>query len=124
MNRFVDAQNARDLATVSDLLWDSPQFLYITGGKAVWGPEAAQKIFGQRYKDLEAWKLEPDLAQTQFIPLSENGDVWLAFMPMDFTFGLPGEPAQVERDFTNFVIRRTQQGWRIASILPIEAATS
>ena len=45
VERFVAAQNAHDARAVGDLLWDSPQFLWITRGTPIWGREAALKRF-------------------------------------------------------------------------------
>ncbi len=42
-DRFVAAQNAHDTRAVGDLLLDSPNFLWITRGTAIWGREAALK---------------------------------------------------------------------------------
>jgi len=49
-DRFVAAQNAHDLAAVGDLLLDSPKFLWITRGAAIWGREAALTRFDALYK--------------------------------------------------------------------------
>src|ERR687893_274411 len=38
--RFLEAQNARDLARVRSVLLDSPKFLWVSDGMSVWGPGA------------------------------------------------------------------------------------
>ena len=38
--RFLTAQNARDLTAVRATLWDSPQFLWVSDGMSVWGRDA------------------------------------------------------------------------------------
>src|SRR5205814_5100530 len=60
VERFVAAQNAHDLAGVSALLWDSPDFLWITRGTAIWGREPSLKRFEALYQG--TWRLEPVMA--------------------------------------------------------------
>ena len=43
--RFVAAQNAHDAAAVEALLWNSPDFLWITRGTPIWGRAAAMERF-------------------------------------------------------------------------------
>jgi hypothetical protein len=57
-DRFVIAQNAHDVKAVESLLLGSPNFLWITRGTPVWGPEAALKRFAALYEG--TWRLEPE----------------------------------------------------------------
>ena len=59
--RFIAAQNAHDAAAVEALLWDSPDFLWITRGTPIWGRTAAMERFRALYAG--TWRLEPDMAQ-------------------------------------------------------------
>jgi hypothetical protein len=43
------------------------------------------------------------------------------FVPMDFTIGSAGQPAQRMRFLMNQVLRKTADGWKVSSILPIPA---
>ena len=63
--RFVAAQNAHDVKAVESLLLNSPDFLWITRGKPVWGPDAALKRFAMLYEG--TWKLEPGSANRKVI---------------------------------------------------------
>ena len=57
VDRFVAAQNAHDLAAVGDLLWDSPNFLWITRGTPIWGRDPALKRFQALYQG--TWPSKP-----------------------------------------------------------------
>jgi hypothetical protein len=57
-DRFVIAQNAHDVKAVESLLLGSENFLWITRGTPVWGPEAALKRFAALYEG--TWRLEPE----------------------------------------------------------------
>ena len=60
--RFVAAQNAHDPVAAEALLWNSPDFLWITRGQAIWGRTAAMERFRALYAG--TWRLEPDMAQS------------------------------------------------------------
>jgi uncharacterized protein (TIGR02246 family) len=114
--RFVAAQNAHDAAAVEALLWDSPDFLWVTRGQAVWGREAAMERFRALYRG--TWRLEPDMAQFRAVALGPGA--MQLFVPVLFTIGAPGQPAQPTRFLMNQTLRREGDGtWRVASILPI-----
>ena len=49
-DRFVNAQNAHDVAAVQELLLDSPNFLWVTRGAPIWGRDAAMKRFEALYQ--------------------------------------------------------------------------
>jgi uncharacterized protein (TIGR02246 family) len=114
--RFVGAQNAHDAAAVEALLWDSPDFLWITRGQAIWGRAAAMERFRALYAG--TWRLEPDMAQFRAVALGPGAAQ--LFVPVLFTIGAPGQPAQPARFLMNQMLRREGDGtWRVASILPI-----
>ena len=54
---FVQVQNAHDPKALETLLADSPQFLWITRGTAIWGREAALQRFTKLYEG--TWRLDP-----------------------------------------------------------------
>jgi len=116
LERFVAAQNAHDAAAVEALLWDSADFLWITRGQAIWGRTAAMERFRALYAG--TWRLEPEMAQFRAVALgAEAGQL---FVPMLFTIGAAGRPAQPSRFLMNQTLRRGGDGaWRVASILPI-----
>ncbi len=114
---FVKAQNAHDPRALEPLLLDSPKFLWITRGNAVWGRAEALKRFESLYAG--TWHLEPDFSDFQVV--LAKPEVAQIFVPIEFTIGPPGQPAQISRFLMNQVLVRVDGAWRIASILPIPA---
>lgn len=113
--RFVKAQNAHDLDAVQRMLWNSPQFLWISRGNQIRGVSAAMEVYRTYYQG--TWHLEPDFSQLQTTVISH--DVVQVLVPVTFTRGLPGQPSQ---DAT-FLISQTQvhdrTGWHITTIIPV-----
>lgn len=116
-DRFVAAQNAHDAAAVEALLWNSPDFLWITRGTAVWGRPAAMERFRALYQG--TWNLAPDMAQFRATALGDASAQ--IFVPVQFTIGPAGRQAQPARFLMNQTLLRVGGGWQIASILPIPA---
>ena len=115
--RFIVAQNAHDTPAVGELLWDSPQFLWVTRGTAVWGRESALARFAALYQG--TWRLEPALAEFRVVLLADG--VAELHVPIVFTIGAPGQAAQTTRFLMNMMLLKTAGGWKVASILPIPA---
>ncbi|MEO3475979.1 nuclear transport factor 2 family protein [Roseomonas sp. CAU 1739] len=113
--RFVASQNAHDATAVEAMLWNSQDFLWITRGAAIWGREAATERFRALYRG--TWRLEPEMAQFRAMSLGE-GTAQL-FVPVLFTIGAAGQPAQPAPFLMNQVLRRDGSAWQIASIMPI-----
>jgi Domain of unknown function (DUF4440) len=116
-DRFVAAQNAHDIKVVGDLLLDSPNFLWITRGTPIWGREAALKRFEALYQG--TWTLDPRKDELKVTMLRD--DTAQLFVPMTFSIGPAGEPAQPMRFLMNQLIVKTPSGWKTANILPIPA---
>jgi ketosteroid isomerase-like protein len=115
--RFVAAQNAHDATAVEAMLWDSPDFLWITRGSAIWGRAAAMERFRSLYKG--TWHLAPDM--TQFHAIELRDATAQLFVPVLFTIGAAGQQGQPARFLINQTLLRTGGGWQIANILPIPA---
>lgn len=116
--RFVAAQNAHDIKAVETLLLASPDFLWITRGTPVWGQEAALKRFAALYQG--TWRLEPDSSGLKVMMISEG--IAQIYVPILFTIGAPGQPAQPTRFLMNLMLVKTPSGgWKVSSILPIPA---
>src|SRR5687767_10637218 len=67
-DHFVTAQNAHDISAVRKLLWDSPNFLWVTRGAPIWGRDAALKRFENLYRG--TWKLSPDISNLKVVVLT------------------------------------------------------
>lgn len=117
IDRFVAAQNAHDLAAVGELLWDSPQFLWITRGAPIWGRQPALTRFEALYKG--TWRLEPALADLRIMVVADG--VAQIYLPIVYTIGAPGQEAQKTRFLINQLLLKTPAGWKVANILPIPA---
>jgi ketosteroid isomerase-like protein len=113
--RFVAAQNAHDEKALTSLLLDSPDFLWITRGTAVWGHEHAMKRFSALFQ--ATWQLAPDLSALKVLIIGEG--VAQIFVPITFTIGNVGQPAQTTLFLMNQVLSKTADGWKVSSILPI-----
>ncbi len=110
--RFAAAQNARDLAAVKALLIDSPDFLWVSDGKSVWGRDALVERMG-RFQTLEVWHVEPLLDRARVVAVSE--DVAYLHMPLDLHLGGKAAPS-VTRFLVSILCRRAAGGWRIAAL--------
>jgi ketosteroid isomerase-like protein len=118
IEQFVVAQNARDINAVEQLLLESPDFLWITRGTPIWGREAALNRFRALYEG--TWQLAADPGALKVIMLGEG--TAQVFVPILFSIGPRGQPAQQTRFLMNQVLVKTSGGWKVASILPIPAA--
>lgn len=113
--KFVAAQNAHDIKAVESLLSDSPTFLWITRGTAVWGRKDALMRFGSLYQG--TWHLEPDYKE--FKVVFAQPTVAQVFVPIVFSIGPSGQPPQDTKFLMNQTMSRNESGWKILSILPI-----
>jgi len=117
--QFVAAQNAHDVGAVGNLLLESPDFLWITRGAAIWGQEAALKRFRALYEG--TWQLAPEPGALKILMLGEA--TAQVFVPIVFSIGAPGQPPQITRFLMNQLLVKTSSGWKVSSLLPIPAAT-
>jgi ketosteroid isomerase-like protein len=110
--RFADAQNARDLVRVKAVLLDSPDFLWVSDGKSVWGRDALVERMS-RFQTLEVWRVEPLLAQARIVEIS--ADVAYLHMPLDLHLGTRAAPTTT-RFLVSILCRKAAEGWRIAAL--------
>ena len=115
--RFVAAQNAHDVKAVESLLLNSPDFLWITRGAAVWGSDSALKRFSALYEG--TWRLDAEASSLKITLLGDGAAQ--VYVPIVFTIGAPGQTAQAARFLMNQVLVKTPDGWKVSSILPIPA---
>jgi ketosteroid isomerase-like protein len=112
--RFVESQNARDAVTVANLLWDSPDFLWVTTtAVTVWGRDAAMERFTRNWRG--TWELQPRLEELRIVELT--ADLALLHVPLMFTFAPSGQQAQPELIKWSGIFRCSERGWCIATIL-------
>ena len=117
-DRFVQAQNGHDAKALEPLLADSPQFLWITRGSAVWGRDAALQRFVKLYEG--TWRLDPDPASVRVVPVSD--DVAQLHASVKFTIGAPNQVPQATQFLLTQVLVKSAGAWRVMSIFPIPAA--
>ena len=113
--KFVAAQNAHNADDVKAMLWNSPSMLLFARGVETRGPEAVAARFKEYYEG--TWHLEPDMSQFRVAAISS--DVMQILVPIVFTRGLPGKPAQDNTFLISQTFVRDANGWYVASILPI-----
>ena len=116
-DRFVAAQNAHDIKAVESLLLGSPNFLWITRGAPIWGPDAALKRFTALYEG--TWRLDPETAGLKVAMIGDGAAH--VYVPISFMIGAPGQQAQPARFLMNMIWTKTPGGWKVSSILPIPA---
>ena len=111
-DQFVTAQNARDLARVKAVLLDTPDFLWVSDGKSIWGRDALLERMG-RFQTLEVWRAEPRLEKARVVEVAT--DVAYLHMPLDLYLGTRSNPS-VTHFLVSILCRKTDQGWRIAAL--------
>jgi hypothetical protein len=107
---FVVAQNARDLKTVRSLLLDSPQFLWVSDGRAVWGPDATLERMAS-FQEAEVWRLEPALADA--VPVRVGEGTAFLHLPLRLAIGSARSP-----DALKFLVSVLCTGPRTAGASP------
>jgi hypothetical protein len=113
--KFVAAQNAHNADDVRAMLWNSPSMLLFARGVETRGPDAVAARFKEYYEG--TWHLEPDMSQFRVTAISS--DVMQILVPIVFTRGLPGKPAQDNTFLISQTFVHDANGWYVASILPI-----
>jgi ketosteroid isomerase-like protein len=115
--RFVTAQNARDLAAVREVLADTPQFLWVSDGQSIWGREATLSRMAS-FQEAEIWRVEPGLQQSVTVPVSD--DAGFLHLPLDLVIGAAGGPDRL-KFLVSVLCVKTGQGWRIAALFTTTA---
>ncbi len=116
-DRYIQAENEHNLATVGQALQDSKELLWITPhGKPVWGRDAAMQELTRVYQG--AWKLEPEMTA---LKVTQQGDnVVRLVVPIRYTLAMGAAP---ERYLVQQTYVKTPLGWRISSLMPAPLAT-
>jgi hypothetical protein len=115
--RFVTAQNAHDLAAVREVLADTPQFLWVSDGQSIWGRDATLARMAS-FQEAEVWRVEPGLAQSVAVPLSETAG--FLHLPLDLVIGAASGPDRL-KFLVSVLCVETSHGWRIAALFTTTA---
>ena len=111
-DRFVAAQNARDLDRVRLLLLDSPRFLWVSDGKAIWGRDATLKRMAL-FQEARLWRVEPALEKATAVEVDTNSA--FLHLPLALAYGSESAPERL-RFLVDVLAVRTEAGWRIAAL--------
>src|SRR5947208_1747137 len=116
-DKYIAVQNAHDLKSMRGLLADSPDLLWISRGKPVWGREAALKSLEERYKG--TWRIDVERKELRIISVSRR--VAQVYAPTQLTVGDPG----VDPSKTRGVLGATRQATVTSRIIAnVFASTS
>jgi hypothetical protein len=110
--RFLEAQNARDLGRVRQVLLDSPRFLWVSDGMSVWGPDALIARMSL-FQKAEAWRVDPDLGKAVAVEVDDRAAY--LHLPLVLTIGPAANPDRL-RFLVSVLGVETAQGWRIAAL--------
>src|SRR5207247_8124737 len=114
-DKYIAVQNAHDLKSMRSLLADSPDLLWISRGKPVWGREAALKSLEERYRG--TWRIDVDRKELRIISVSRR--VAQVYAPTQLTVGDPGVDPSKTRLYINLVMCNKPEGVQIVLIWPI-----
>ncbi len=85
------------------------------GGIETRGRDAVADRFKGYYEG--TWHLEPDMSKFHVAVISN--EVMQVLVPIVFTRGLPGKPAQQNTFLISQTYVRDANGWSVASVLPV-----
>jgi len=114
-DKFIAAQNAHNADDVKAMLWNSSSTLLFARGVETRGRDALAARFKNYYEG--TWHLEPDMSKFRVAVISN--EVMQVVVPIVFTRGLPGKPAQQNTFLISQTYVQDADGWHVASILPV-----
>jgi hypothetical protein len=100
---------------VKAMLLDSPSTLLFARNVDTRGRDAVAARFKEYYEG--TWHLEPDMSKFRVAVISN--DVMQVLVPIVFTRGLPGKPAQQNIFLISQTYVQDASGWHVASIMPV-----
>lgn len=115
-DRFVAAQNARDLDRVRALLWDEPDFLWVSDGRPFWGADTLLRRMAS-FQAAEVWTVTPDLGRSRVVALT--ADVAYLNVPLVLAIGAAASPSNLPW-LVDVLCCRGPEGWRIAALFTTE----
>ena len=116
-NRFLTAQNARNLAEVGAQFIDGPDFLWVSDGKSIWGRAAALERMG-KFQGAEVWRVEPALDTARVVEVNE-GAAYL-HLTLELIIGDAVKPDRITFLVSMLGVRMAK-GWKIAALFTTTA---
>jgi hypothetical protein len=113
--KFIAAQNDHDAASVEKMIWNSPNFLWVSRGKQIRGANDAMQTYRSYYAG--TWMVETDMTQFQAVELPN--EMVQILVPITFTRGAAGQPSQRAAFLISQTLFKDPAGWHITTILPV-----
>lgn len=110
--RFVAAQNAKDINRVREFLTSDPNFQWVSDGKVFWGRETMLERMAL-FQKAPVWRVEPDTKSRRFVKLTD-GAAYL-YQPLTLVIGSVSKPDRLQF-LVNAVFTYRVEGWRIAGL--------
>lgn len=110
---FVEAQNARDPDRIRSFFTDAPDFLWVSDGKAYWGPDAVIARMSN-FQKAAVWRVEPDVQNARVIEL-DDGTV-LYHLDLILVIGPETTPSRLPFLVTIALVRGGDD-WKIAALM-------
>lgn len=114
---FFEAQNRHNIDDVGAQLLDSPDFLWVSDGKSIWGRAATlERMSG--FQKSEVWRVEPDLASSKVVDVTDTSA--FLHLRLDLVIGAAVKPDRL-RFLVSALCVKTGQGWKIAALFTTTA---
>jgi ketosteroid isomerase-like protein len=111
-DRFLAAQNARDLDAVRQVLLPTPEFQWVSDGKSFWGADELVQRMSQ-FQNAEVWQVTPDYTRSRVVEVAT--DAAYLYQPLTLRIGPAAKPSEIPF-LVNVLSVRTAEGWRIAAL--------
>jgi hypothetical protein len=98
---------------VRQLLIDSPSFLWVSDGMAVWGPDATLDRMAIFQKS-EIWEVVPALDKSRVVDVAPEAAVLT--LPLTLRIGARDPGPDQLRFLVNVLCVKKPEGWRIAAL--------
>jgi hypothetical protein len=125
---LIDAENRHDLATVRQMLWQSPDTLFVAktatpaegNWAGFWGADVVMQHFAELYAG--TFVMAPHYDRVKTVRLTS--DVAETYAPLDISVSYAGQTPAPKPFLMVLAWVRTPDGWKMATdvVLPIPAA--
>jgi hypothetical protein len=110
--RFVAAQNAKDINRVREFISPDPNFQWVSDGKVFWGRETMLERMSH-FQKAPVWRVEPDPKTRRFVKLTDSSAY--LYQPLTLVIGSVSKPDRL-LFLVNAVFTYSVEGWRIAAL--------